>query len=140
MWPTPRASDGEHGGPNQRDSRGNYALAGSAHHSEIRSITTIGQLNPDWVETLMCVPNGWTDVAQEVELPEVLDHPGDYAEYIRSHRQPALMGQPQHAWEPSRLASGVKGRVPRLKMLGNGVVPIQILPIMAAIAMIERDA
>jgi hypothetical protein len=50
------------------------------------------------------------------------------------------MGQPQHDWEPSRLASGVKGRVPRLKMLGNGVVPIQILPIMAAIAMIERDA
>lgn len=140
MRPTPRASDGRHGGPNQRDSRGNYALAGSVHHLEIGSIPIIGQLNPDWVETLMCVPDGWTDIEREVELPEAFDHPQGYVEYIRSHRQPALMGQPQHDWEPSRLASGVKGRVPRLKMLGNGVVPIQILPIMAAIAMIERDA
>jgi hypothetical protein len=75
LWPTTRAKDGEHGGPNQRDSRGNYALAGSVHHSEIRSITATGQLNPDWVETLMCVPDGWTDLEQEVELPEAFDHP-----------------------------------------------------------------
>jgi hypothetical protein len=32
MWPTPRASDGEQGGPNQRDSQGNYALPGAVHH------------------------------------------------------------------------------------------------------------
>ena len=47
--------------------------------------------------------------------------------------------QPQHNWEPPRVASGVKGRVPRLKMLGNGVVPLQILPIVAIIAMIESE-
>ena len=30
-WPTPRASDGSHGGPNQRDSAGRYALPGAVH-------------------------------------------------------------------------------------------------------------
>lgn len=29
LWPTPRASDGEKSGPNQRDSKGNYALPGA---------------------------------------------------------------------------------------------------------------
>ena len=32
MFPTPRASDAEHGGPNQRDSKGNYALPGAVAH------------------------------------------------------------------------------------------------------------
>ena len=32
IWPTPRASDAEHGGPNQRDSQGNYALPGAVAH------------------------------------------------------------------------------------------------------------
>jgi hypothetical protein len=99
-----------------------------------------GQLNPDWVEALMCVPLGWTDLSSNVDLPPALVNPGDYVDYIRSYRQPALMGQQQHEWEPPRVVSGVKGRVPRLKMLGNGVVPLQILPIVAAIAMIESKA
>jgi len=34
-WPTPRASDATHGGPNQRDKAGNYALPGAVHHAEI---------------------------------------------------------------------------------------------------------
>jgi hypothetical protein len=32
LWPTPKSSDGEKGGPNQRDSAGNYALPGAVHH------------------------------------------------------------------------------------------------------------
>jgi len=59
MWPTPRSSDGEHGGPNQRDSRGNYALPGAVHHSQSE---LAGQLNPEWVEVLMNFPPGWTEV------------------------------------------------------------------------------
>ncbi len=31
-WPTPRATDGSHGGPNQRDSSGRHGLAGAIHH------------------------------------------------------------------------------------------------------------
>jgi hypothetical protein len=37
-WPTPRASDGGHAGPNQRDSRGNYALSGAVHHWPTQSL------------------------------------------------------------------------------------------------------
>lgn len=35
LWPTPRAGDGPHGGPNSRDSKGNYALSGAVHHANL---------------------------------------------------------------------------------------------------------
>ncbi|WP_410514383.1 hypothetical protein PaeBR_08320 [Paenibacillus sp. BR2-3] len=35
MWPTPKASDGEKGGPNHWDSKGNYALPGAVHHAKM---------------------------------------------------------------------------------------------------------
>ena len=36
---------------------------------------------------------------------------------------PAAPGQPQHDWEPPRLARGIPNRTARLKALGNAVVP-----------------
>jgi len=56
---------------------------------------------------------------------------------IHGFRQPAYMGQPQHDWEPPRVASGVKNRTNRLKALGNAVHPLQIYPILQIIADIE---
>ena len=35
-------------------------------------------------------------------------------------RYPAALGQPQHDWEPPRVAQGIPDRVNRLKALGNG--------------------
>jgi DNA (cytosine-5)-methyltransferase 1 len=65
-------------------------------------------------------------------------------EFIATYPQPALMGQSQHAWEPPRVAMGVKKRAARLKALGNAVDPLQIFPIMYAIKLIDdwlrRDA
>jgi hypothetical protein len=107
-WSTHRSSDGEKGGPNQRDSSGSQPLPaqvvsarptpsahdakganGEAHMTKDRphlgqlpnavihqtagqpapeNPNTNGnrpascQLNPDWVETLMGVPIGWTDL------------------------------------------------------------------------------
>lgn len=224
LWPTPRASDGEHGGPNQRDSKGNLALPGAVHHGTTKlwptprandaeksgninpedqrnglpaavklwptptaGMMTVGdmeqaryagndpkrptyreanklwptpnasdhrdrgnlsspciqrrieigkqvelsmcvsdksgQLNPDWVESLMGFPIGWTDL--ECDEPE--------AHWIDQPRWPAGIGQEQHEWEPPRVAAGVKNRVPRLKACGNAVVPAQVFPILAAI-------
>lgn len=57
--------------------------------------------------------------------------------FIKSYPQPSLMGQPQHDWEPPRVATGVKDRAGRLKALGNAVDPLQILPVMYAIRKID---
>lgn len=83
-WPTPRASDGEKGGPNQRGSKGDLALP-AVHkwrtprardgmgrgpsdpkkllqqgHSVSLHDQVGGQLNPTWVEWLMGYPLEWT--------------------------------------------------------------------------------
>lgn len=133
LWPTPAAQDCKNATlpPSQID---RDTIPGAVMRSG-----HAGQLNPDWVEGLMCLPAGWTDLTKDIDLPGVLDNLSDYVQYILNHQQPALMCQPQHEWEPPRVASGVKGRVPRLKMLGNGVVPLQVLPIVAIIAMIESE-
>jgi len=52
---------------------------------------------------------------------------------------PAPLGQPQYEWEPPRVTNDVKNRVPRLKALGNAVVPQQVYPIFKAIAEIETS-
>ena len=43
----------------------------------------------------------------------------------------------QYDWEPPRIATGVKGRVQKLKALGNAVIPAQAYPTFKAIAEIE---
>ncbi|MCM3141322.1 DNA (cytosine-5-)-methyltransferase [Brevibacillus sp. MER 51] len=59
--------------------------------------------------------------------------------FISSYPQPALMGQEQHAWEPPRVAIGVKNRAARLKALGNAVDPLQALPILYGIRVINES-
>jgi hypothetical protein len=93
IFPTPRASDGSHGGPNQRDSSGRLGLsaiaaqyptpaAQDAKNSTLppsqRERDSVpgallrsgekpgGQMNPDWVEWLMGLPIGWTDLDASV--------------------------------------------------------------------------
>ena len=98
---------------------------GVISEEEIRSMAAGngGQLNPDWVEWLMGVPTGWTDIDADVE-----------------HPAPPENGQ---WWPPEpegvpRVAQGVPNRVDRLKAIGNMVVPKQFFPFFATIAEIER--
>ena len=88
-WPTHRASDGAHGGPNQRGSKGDLALpaavvrwptpasrdyrypnrvsyqerSGTKKGEQLNNAVG-GALNPVWVEWLMGFPLGWTDCAR----------------------------------------------------------------------------
>ena len=71
-----------------------------------------GSLNPDWVEWLMGIPIGWssTEPLNKEQYTWWLDLINKKEWWLN---------------EPSipRLAKGVKGRINRLKILGNGIVP-----------------
>lgn len=54
LWPTPRASDGAKGGPNQRGSKGQQVNL---------SAQAGGSLNPQWVEWLMGYQIEWTELS-----------------------------------------------------------------------------
>ena len=72
-----------------------------------------GHLNPSWVESLMGLPEGWTQLGT---LSEV-----DWNGW------PSRPGTEQYEFEAPRTLpkgdEGLENRVDRLRMLGNGVVP-----------------
>jgi hypothetical protein len=65
-WPTPSAS-GETGGPTGLEGgSGNRQKLKDLGHSEM----TAGKLNPSWVETLMGLPIGWTQLPHKFSKPK----------------------------------------------------------------------
>ena len=60
-WPTPTAHLGKEGGYPAEYTRNTPTLTAVAMNSEKKSHSS-GYLNPDWVEWLMGVPTGWTDL------------------------------------------------------------------------------
>lgn len=96
-----------------------------------------GELNADWVDCLQGYPVGWTetklcgafDLFRERSPLEVFSQPW-----------PSRRGEPQHEWEPLRVATGQKGRVARIKILGNAVVPQWAYVSLHVIAAIESEA
>lgn len=124
-WPTPAA----------RDSKGSnsakHLLTG--HHinqlaNKVKLNKTEGQLNADWVELLMGLPIGWTDI--DVANEDIESWTG----------WPAAINVEQYAYEPPRVIVGQKNRAKRLKALGNGCVPQQVYLVFAAIVEVENEA
>ena len=61
-WPTPLAGDGEHGGPNARDSKGRYSLTGRVHHiwpTPVALDAGSGRVNRSLSPTCNRTPNTW---------------------------------------------------------------------------------
>ena len=62
MWPTPRASEWKGTGPLDSKSH-NHRVEKRYLDATVQEVEqTSGPLNPDWVEWLMGVPTGWTDL------------------------------------------------------------------------------
>lgn len=89
--------------------------------NKVKLNKTEGQLNADWVELLMGLPIGWTDI--DVANEDIESWTG----------WTAPMNVEQYAYEPPRVIVGQKNRAKRLKALGNGCVPQQIYLVFTAI-------
>jgi len=112
MLPTP-TSGGESGGPHGlRGGSSAGAKLVEIFGEEDAVAMSCGSLSPDWTSWLMGLPVGWTSLEP---LP------------IEEYDQWFQMQQDGTWWLEERglprVATGIKNRVSRLKMLGNGIVP-----------------
>lgn len=119
-WPTPTARDWKSGAATKELMERNARPLSEV----VRWPTPTrlpGRLSPDWVETLMGFPVGWTK-------PEGINQSWEAEQITMSPCWPMGRGEEQNRWEPPRLLVGkkpVKGRPARLRALGNAVVPSQ---------------
>lgn len=61
------------------------------------------------------------------------------APVIRGQRHPALMGEAQYDREPPRLAPKGKNWKAQISALGNAIVPIQLFPVLLAMALSDLE-
>jgi len=122
-WPTPMARDYRSGCDSQFQERRN----GTPQLCDQIG----GRLNPDWVETLMGLPVGWTDPSRDVVDAVCIDAPRWPAGMVAD----APDRGPQYAWEPPRVVGGppMRGRPARLRQIGNAVVPRQAAVALSAL-------
>ena len=157
-WPTPRAREGnsgEYGCKSCERNAGKFYLDGVVKQEE----KIKGQLNADWVEILMGLPIGWTDIDKSNE--ELDEWPGWPAPLGANTPTPTTCGNynrkglsktsgdglntaivnsqtGQYPYEPPRVVEGQKNRAKRLKCLGNGCCPAQIAHIFKLIMEAEK--
>lgn len=158
MYPTPTANDYKGAGPTTKYTNGKGKVCDRTNMRldyAIYATNPKGQLNADWVEILMGLPIGWTDIDCEEPQPwpgwpapmnaGMWRTPMDGNPTKNGRNEPNLPEQAkiaesgQYPYEPPRVVVGQKNRAKRLKCLGNGCCPAQIYPIFAAIAEVENE-
>ena len=113
LLPTPVRGDGDKLGSNSLSrlvESGGRRYSADDHRGTGEEIKWLpGKLNPDWVEPLMGLPSGFTDLEADIIVPEMID------------RYQWIDG----TWEENlpRLTKRKTHRVSRIKALGNSVVP-----------------
>ena len=118
MYPTPRVSDCNSGRGCIRIKNGFYRpskhidagkLVGQANLADVAEMYARGlRLNPDFSESMMGLPMGWTDPLCERPVPSVF---------------PAFPGEPKAWGDPFIGTLRKDSRVERIRALGNAVVP-----------------
>ena len=103
MWPTPNSSDQHHANLPHDIGKGYLRAEALSEYNKQK-----GQLNPDWVDTMMGFPAGWSE--PDCDNPQEIPFP-------------APMGCEQYEWEPPLVATNCPNRANRLKADGNAVVP-----------------
>lgn len=88
-----------------------------------------GQLNPSWVEALMCWPIGWTSA----DHMDVMNWPWAF-----HGRFVAGRGRDQHEWEPRRTGKGIQNRAKRIKAVGNGQDPSALVLAVVTLVMMTE--
>ncbi len=159
LWPTPTAGDAKSSG--SRCKEGSGAHAGTSLTDAVRpdrtragegaTANTAGlRLNPDWVESLMGYPVGWTTAGGSVGLFKSRRTVSLHGEALRPPVWPrgrAPRGY-RGAWpgfdgEPPRalpLNHGIEDKSRRLRYCGNAVVPQQgAAAIRAALGVLDVD-
>jgi len=116
-WPTPQSRDWKSGdGKRFPDPERSNDLNDAVDFREVSQ----GRLNPDWTEWLMGWPCGWSSLAP---LPE-----GTMEAWETSVKAGTYWDtDPADTGEVPRLTEKKENRVARLKAIGNGQVPAQIL-------------
>jgi hypothetical protein len=120
-WPTIRCSDYKDCGPCGSKSQTHHLKKGylDATVKETDSDNTVAnkgmKLNPDWVEWLMGLPSGYTDLTKD-KSDEFIGWQTDPAELPKTHSR-----------YTSRISNRKDLRINRLKCLGNAVVPQQAM-------------
>jgi len=110
-WATPTARDYKDGTADAaRNTPENGHLGRTIHRGQNQPKAA---LNPDWVEWLMAVPEGWTNVLEPID-------PSAYATWFEDMSAGRWWLTER---DIPRLVVGMKKRVDRLKALGNGIVP-----------------
>lgn len=139
LYPTPTV----HGNHNRK---GLSPTSNDGLATALKKDGVCGSLSPDWVSVLMGYPEWWTNISCEGALKDWdwIGFPAPRNAKVLKEAERELKTSlldpvtGQYFWEPPRTMRNAKDRIPRIKALGNAVVPQQALFVFLVLAAVQR--